>query len=205
MLRGAEGRGIKADATFSMRSSSTRTPNCSYTVLSTPSTSQRDDPTTRVFRGHRSAATQRCRERSETPRFAELHWRLIETVKVALTKTRGRNLFHGRASARQAFRTVVPSRQCGSLESPCALRRIHPDESIPNDGRAKVADMHLLCHIRSGVIDHHSSWLSTLMQPKMLVVCDFAQQVIDGAISKGDVDKPRSCDLKRGAEIVKLT
>jgi hypothetical protein len=42
------------------------------------------------------------------------------------------------------------------------------------------------------------------MQPKVLVVCDFGQQVIDGAISKGDVDKPRSCDLKRGAEIVKL-
>ena len=65
--------------------------------------------------------------------------------------------------------------------------------------------MHLFCHIRSGVIDHHSSWLSTLIQPKMLVVCDFGQQVIDGAISKGDVDKPRSCDLKRGAEIVKLS
>ena len=123
-----------------------------------------------------------------------------------MTKTRGRNLFakveqvldeHSERSSPVA--NVVLSNHL----VPCG--GIHPDESIPNDGRAKVADMHLLCHIRSGVIDHHSSWLSTLMQPKMLVVCDFGQQVIDGAISKGDVDKPRSCDLKRGAEIVKLT
>ena len=122
-----------------------------------------------------------------------------------MTKTRGRNVFskveqmldeHSKRSS--PVSDVVLS----NYLVPCS--GIHPDESVPNNGRTKVADMHLLCHIRSGVIDHHSSWFSTLMQPEVFVVFDFGQQVIDGAIGEGDVDKPRSCDLKRRAKIVKL-